>query len=84
MGGGCRKGGDHKERMRYIDQNVPESFRPLVRDHMIDFLALEIYQLPTKAERQQALADIPLDCDPPWARSLVKCRVLHMWKEGRR
>ena len=74
------KQGRHHERMDWIDKNVPESFRALVRDHMVSFLAGIAYALPTKEMRREYIDDIPLDCDPPWARSLVENHVLHMWK----
>ena len=78
------KQGQHHERMRWIDKNVPESFRALVRDHMVSFLAAIVYALPTKEIRRQFIDDIPLDCDPPWARSLVENYVLLIWKTQRK
>lgn len=78
------KGNTHEERMRWIENNVPENFRSLVRDHMVAFLAAKIYELPTKELRRAAIDDIPLDCDPPWARSLVECYILHLWRERKR
>lgn len=78
------KGDTHEERMQWIDRNVPENFRALVRDHMVGCLALKIYELPTKEQRRAAIDDIPLDCDPPWARSLVECYVLHLWRTRKR
>lgn len=59
-------------------------FRSLVRDLMVGFLASKIYDLPTKEQRRAAIDDIPLDCDPPWARSLVECQVLFMWKQRKK
>jgi hypothetical protein len=78
------KGETHDERMQWIEKNVPENFRALVRDHMVYYLAQRIYHLPTKEIRRAAIDDIPLDCDPTWARSLVECIVLSMWKEERK
>lgn len=75
------KGNSHEERMAWIDKNVPVNFRALVRDHMVGFLSVKIYNLPTKELRRAAIDDIPLDCDPPWARSLVESQILSMWRE---
>lgn len=74
----------HEKRMEWIESNVPENFRALVRDHMVGILALKIFEMPTKELRRQAIDDIPLDCDPPWARSLVECYVLHLWRTRKR
>ena len=71
----------HKERMDYIDANVPASHHALVRDLMVGFLAVYVLALPDKESRRAYLLDIPLDCDPPWARSMVECTVLHLWKQ---
>lgn len=78
------KKGTHDERMQWIDKNVPENFRALVRDHMVAFLADRIYALPTKERRRAAIDDIPLDSDTPWARSLVECYILLRWKQSRK
>jgi len=78
------KQGRHHERMQWIDKNVPESFRALVRDHMVSFLAGIAYALPTKEMRREFIDDIPLDCDPPWSRSLVENYVLLIWKTQRK
>lgn len=78
------RGETHEQRMQWIDRNVPEAFRALVRDHMVGYVADRIYALPTKEARRAAIDDIPLDCDPPWSRSLVECYVLAKWKEQRK
>lgn len=75
------RGKTHAERMAYIDTHVPPNFQRLVRDLMVDLLAPIVLDLPTKEDRRAYLEDIPLDCDPPWARSLVECRVRDMWKD---
>ena len=74
------KGSTHAERMKWIEEHVPANYQALVRDYLVDLLAVRIFDLPTKEARRAAIEDIPLDCDPPWARSLIQCRVLDMWK----
>lgn len=74
----------HAERMKWIDDNVPESHRVMVRDFMVPFLALAVLALPSKEDRRSYIEDIPLDCDPPWARSLVECLVKDLWKSRKR
>ncbi len=71
----------HKERMDYIDNNVPASHHALVRDLMVCFLPTHVLALPDKESRRAYLLDIPLDCDPSWARSMVECQVQHLWKQ---
>ena len=78
------KQGRHRERMEWIEKNVPENYRALVRDHMVGFIAAHVYSLPTKEKRREYIDDIPLDCDPPWARSLVENYVLSLWKNQRK
>jgi hypothetical protein len=74
----------HAERMNWIDENVPENFRALVRDLMCNCLAPYVLALPTVEERRAYIQDIPLDADPPWARSLVECMVKDMWRNRKR
>jgi hypothetical protein len=74
----------HQDRMRWIDENVPENFRALVRDLMVDCLAPYVLALPDKETRRAYIEDIPVDCDPPWARSLIECRVRELWKQRKR
>ena len=66
--------------MRWIETNVPASFQGLVRHYLPEYLAKEIVALPTKEARRDAIEDVPLDCDPPWARDLIKMRVTQLWK----
>ena len=78
------RGETHEERMEWINRNVPDNYRALVRDHMVGCLAARIFQIPTKELRRAAIDDIPLDADPSWSRSLVECLVLSLWKEQRK
>ncbi len=78
------RGDTHEERMQWIERNVPENFRALVRDHMVGCLAERIFAIPTKEGRRAAIDDIPLDADPCWSRSLVECLVLSLWKQQRK
>jgi len=51
---------------------------------MVSFLAGIAYALPTKEMRREFIDNIPLDCDPPWSRSLVENYVLLIWKTQRK
>jgi hypothetical protein len=66
--------------MKWIAMNVPSNFQSLVRHHLPEYLAKEIVALPTKEARREAIDDVPLDCDPPWSRDLIKMRVMQLWK----
>ena len=48
------------------------------------FLPRAILDLPTKLERQEAIASIPKDTDPPNMKGFVESGVIALWRQEKK
>jgi hypothetical protein len=69
--------------LEYLDKHLDKDFHDLARATLPYYLPANILDLPTRAERRDAIESIPEDAVPSHTKELVKIGVQMLWKKER-
>ena len=67
-----------------LHKQLPREWWDCAESTLWYFLPRAILDLPTKLERQEAIASIPKDTNPPNMRGFVESGVIALWKAGKK